>query len=161
MNSGSTLQSLKALSVGEAEFCAVVKGVQVGLTLRPKIMDLGTSRKVDMQSGSSTSNFLTDRLGAGPRTKHIDSGYFWVQQRVQEGDLSEKLCRCWNEASLCFCTTANIASLQDWYSTDHGSHTPLQGAPGIAHLLKRADVGGAEQTIVITGHEHRDGCKNK
>ena len=31
---GSTLQSLTALSVGEAEFCAVVKGGQVGLSLR-------------------------------------------------------------------------------------------------------------------------------
>ena len=37
VKSGSTLQSLTALSVGEAEFCAVVKGGQVGLALRSKI----------------------------------------------------------------------------------------------------------------------------
>ena len=34
VKSGSTLQSLTALSVGEAEFYAVVKGGQVGLSLR-------------------------------------------------------------------------------------------------------------------------------
>ena len=52
----------------------------------------------------------------------------------------------------------NIASMQDWYSADHGSHTPQLDVPGIAQLLKRAEGGGAEQTIVILGCEHRDGC---
>ena len=37
---GSTLQSLTALSVGEAEFYAVVKGGQVGLSLRSMYQDL-------------------------------------------------------------------------------------------------------------------------
>ena len=41
VKSGSTLQSLTALSVGEAEFCAVVKGGQVGLSLRSMYSDLG------------------------------------------------------------------------------------------------------------------------
>ena len=39
--SGSTLQSLTALRVGEAEFYAVVKGGQVGLFLRCIYQDLG------------------------------------------------------------------------------------------------------------------------
>ena len=39
--SGSTLQSLTAFSVGEAEFYAVVKGGQVGLSLRSMYQDLG------------------------------------------------------------------------------------------------------------------------
>ena len=37
VKSGSTLQSLTALSVGEAEFYAVVNGGQVGLSLRSLI----------------------------------------------------------------------------------------------------------------------------
>ena len=40
--------------------------------------------KVGILSDSSTANSLTDRLGAGPRTKHIDTRYFWVQERVQD-----------------------------------------------------------------------------
>ena len=39
--------------------------------------------KVDIQSDSSTANSLTDRLGAGQRTKHI-------QERGQDRDLSIK-----------------------------------------------------------------------
>ena len=90
MQSGSTLQGLTALSVGEAEFYAVVKGGQVELSLRSMYQDLGIPMKIEMQSESSTANSLTDRLEAGQRTKHIDTLYFWMQERVQDGDLSIK-----------------------------------------------------------------------
>ena len=90
-------------------------------------MDLGIPMKVEIQRDSSTSNSLTDRLGAGPQTKYIDT-HFWCtrassrwRSQYQEGAHSEKLCRCWNEASLCFQCYSNIASLQDWCSTDDGS----------------------------------------
>ena len=43
VKSGSTLQSLTALSVGEAEFHAVVKGGQVWLSLRSMNQDLGSN----------------------------------------------------------------------------------------------------------------------
>ena len=76
VKSGPTLQRLTALSVGEAEFDAVVKGGQVGLPLRSKYIDLGIPMKVGIQSDNSTANFVTDRLGAGPRTKHIDTRFF-------------------------------------------------------------------------------------
>ena len=90
LKSGSTLQSLTALSGGEAEFYAVVKGGQVGLSLRSVYQDLGIPMKIEIQSDSSAANSLTDRLGAGQRTKHIDTRYFWIQERVQDGDLSIK-----------------------------------------------------------------------
>ena len=60
-----TLQSLTALSVGEVEFYAVVKGGQFGLSLRSMYQDLGIPMNIEMQSKSSTANSLTDRLGAG------------------------------------------------------------------------------------------------
>ena len=90
VKSGSTLQSLTALSVGEAEFYAVVKGGQVGLSLSSMYQDLGIPMKNEIQSDSSTANSLTDRLGAGQRTKHTDTRYFWIQKRIQDGDLSIK-----------------------------------------------------------------------
>ena len=90
VKSGSTLQSLTALSAGEAEFYAVVKGGQVGLSLRTMYQDLGIPMKIEIQSASSAANSLADRLGAGQRTKHIDTRHFWMQERVQDGDLSVK-----------------------------------------------------------------------
>ena len=56
----------------------------------------------------------------------------------------------------------NIASMQDWYSTDHGSHTPLQDDWMIARAGDGAGDGAAaqKQQIVNAGGEHRDGmCK--
>ena len=90
VKSGSTLQSLTALSVGEAEFYAVVKGGQVGLSLRSMYQDLGIPMKIEIQSDNSSVNSLTDRLETGQRTQHIDTRYFWIQERVQDGDLSIK-----------------------------------------------------------------------
>ena len=90
MKSGLTLQSLTALSVGEAELSAVVKGGQAGQSLRSTYQDLGTPMKIEIQSDSSTANSWTDRLGAGQRTKHIDTRYFWIKERVQDGDFSVK-----------------------------------------------------------------------
>ena len=97
VKSGSTLQSLTALSVGEAEFYAVVKGGQVGLAMRSMYQDLGIPMKIEIQSDSSTANSLTDRLGAGQRTKHIYTRYFWIQERVQDGDLNIKKLLAYSE----------------------------------------------------------------
>ena len=106
VKSGSTFSELDSiLSVGEAEFYAV-------------------PMKIEIQSDSSTSNSLTDRLGVGQRTKHIDTRYFWIQERVQDGDLSIKKVLTAKNCAVQYHN--NIASLQDWYSTDRGSHTPLQ-----------------------------------
>ena len=87
LKSSSTLQSLTALSVGEAEFLALVKGAAVGLMMKAVYADLGLDMWVNVQSDSSTAGALTDRLGAGPRTKHLDTRFMWVQERVQDEEL--------------------------------------------------------------------------
>ena len=56
VKSGSTLPSLTALSVGEEELYPVVKGGQVGLSLRSMYQDLGIPMQIEIQSDSSTSN---------------------------------------------------------------------------------------------------------
>ena len=53
------------MSVGDAEFYAVVNGGQVGLSLRSMYQYLGIPMKIEIQSGSSTANSSSDRLRAG------------------------------------------------------------------------------------------------
>ena len=106
--SGSTLQSLTATSVGKAEFCAVVKGGRVGFSLRSTYQDLGIPMKIEVECDSSIAIFLLDRWRAGQRTKHIDTRYFLMRERVPEDAHSEELRRCWNEAGLCFSTTTTV-----------------------------------------------------
>ena len=84
-------------------------------SLRSMYQDLGIPTKIEIQSDSSTANSLTDRLGAGQRTKHIDTRILldartssrWRLQ-YQESAYGEELRRCWNEASLCFSTTTTL-----------------------------------------------------
>ena len=84
----SSLQSVTALSVGESECYTAEKGGQVGLALRSIYQDLGIPMKVEKQSDSSTANSLPDRLGTGQRTKHTETRYLWIQEGVQDEDLS-------------------------------------------------------------------------
>ena len=111
----------------------MVKGGQVELSLRSIYMDLGIPMKVEMQSDSSTSNSLTDRLGAVPRTKHRDTRYNsgtrtssrWRPQ-YQEGAHRGKIVQMLERSQSLLQHHNNTASLQDLHSADHGSHTPLQ-----------------------------------
>ena len=100
VKSGSTLQSLTALSV---------------LSQRSMYPDLVIPMKIEIKSYSSTANSLTDRLGAGQRTKHIDTRHLWIQEIVLDGDLSikkvptaKKLRRCWIQVSLCLSITTTL-----------------------------------------------------
>ena len=150
VKSGSTLQSLTALSVGEADFYAVVKGGQVGLAVRSIYQDLGIPVNVEIRSDSSTTNSLTDRLGAGQRTKHIDTLKFLGTRTNQDGDLSIKkvltaefFCRCWNEASLCLSstTTLQVCRIGILLTMDPTLHYKMVG-----HPLTRAGTGRSTKT---------------
>ena len=90
----------------------MVEGSQVGLSLKSMYQDLGIPMKIEIQSDSWTANSLTDRLGAGRRTKHIDTRYLWIQERVQDGDISIKKVltakNCADVGSLCLDTTTTL-----------------------------------------------------
>ena len=116
-------------------------------------------------------------MGAGRRTKHIGTRYFWKQERVLDGHLSIKKALSAKNCADVGTKPApqhhnNTASLQDWYSTDHGSHTPLhdEGDEPLMYLVKgcspdidtetRRDHGktrAQKQTVVSVDSEHRDG----
>ena len=62
---------------------------QIGKPLSEIWIDASELDSIELSVGE-TENSLTDRLGAGKQTKHIDTRYFWIQERVQDGDLSIK-----------------------------------------------------------------------
>ena len=76
-----------------------------------------------------TVNSLTDRLEAGQQREHKDMRYFWIQEQVRDEDFSikkEKNCANVGTKPIFVSSLQQHCKLQDWYSTDHGSHTPLQ-----------------------------------
>ena len=119
-----------------------------------------------LKSGSTLQSLITN---------YIHTRYFWIQERVQDEDISIKTvltaknCAQMLERSQSLLQYYNnIASLQDWCSTDQGSHTPLQDDEQMMHLvrglqtlrsgdLERRQV-NRNRHFVDVDREHRDGC---
>ena len=130
VNSGSTLQSLTALSVGEAEFDAVVKGGQVGLSVRSMYRDLGIPMKIEIQSDSSTAGSLTDRLGAGQRKNNLTRGISGckneskMETSVSRRCLTAKNCADVGAKPVPASELRQHCKFAGLEEIDHGSHTP-------------------------------------
>ena len=93
--------------------------------------NLGIPMKIEIQSDSSTANSLRNRLQDSERSTfaRVTSGYkkeSKTETSVLEGAYSEEPARMLEQNQSLLQYYNNFASLQDWYSTDHGSHTPLQ-----------------------------------
>ena len=95
--------------------------------MRSMYQDLDLPMKIEIQSDSSTANSLTDLLGAGQRTKHIGMRYFWIQERVRDGDLSIMIYRknCADVGTKPVSASVLQQHCKFGISIDHGSHTPL------------------------------------
>ena len=85
----SNLQSLIALSVGEAEFYAITKGSAMGLSFQSILAELGLRMRVVIRSDSSSAGAMSSRVGVG-RNKHMQSKWLWVQDRIQQDHLKVK-----------------------------------------------------------------------
>ena len=77
------------LSSAEAELVALVKGGCEGLGMISLMRDFGDDSRssFDIFTDAAAAIAITQRKGVG-RTRHIDVGMLWVQQRQRQGDLS-------------------------------------------------------------------------
>ena len=83
----STNQAVIALSSGEAEYYAIVKGASVGIGIGNMLCDLGMDKKkVRIKTDSSAAVGIAHRLGAG-KVRHIEVNQLWVQEKVITGVL--------------------------------------------------------------------------
>ena len=83
----ASTQVLVALSSGEAEFYALVKGVCEGLGVRSLDGDLGGGRlNIFLNTDSSAAKGIACRRGVG-RVKHLEIRTLWVQDHVTKGDV--------------------------------------------------------------------------
>ena len=87
--SWSKMQGSVALSVGEAEYYALVKGAAEALGVRSLLRDLGVQATITIRTDSMTAKGIAGRKGIG-KLKHMDVRFLWVQDRVRGGDLTIK-----------------------------------------------------------------------
>ena len=79
----SNLQATEALSTGEAEFYASVKGTSCGLGSVSSTSDMGLSMSLGLETDAAAGKGIVQRLGAG-RIKHIETQYLWIQRIFYE-----------------------------------------------------------------------------
>ena len=74
LKSWSRTQGSEALSSGEAEFYAAIKGACEGLGIKTLLDDLGFQVKVEVIQDSTAAKGTASRAGIG-KIKHLDVGW--------------------------------------------------------------------------------------
>ena len=85
----SRTQKTVALSSGEAEMIAVVKGVSEGLGMKSLAADWGREYKLLGMCDSSAAIGIIGRKGVG-KIRHLDVGMMWVQDLRESGGFEVK-----------------------------------------------------------------------
>ena len=84
----SKTQATIALSSGESELAAVVRGATELLGLQSVFADFGLcNTRLALCSDATAAIGIVDREGLG-RVRHLATADLWVQQRVRSGELS-------------------------------------------------------------------------
>ena len=82
----SRTQATIALSVGEAEYYAMVSAAAEALGFRSLLRDLGCESKIRVWTDSAAAKSIASRRGIG-KIRHLDVKYLWVQEKTRKKEL--------------------------------------------------------------------------
>ncbi len=82
----NTTQTTIAMSSGEAEYYAAVRGGAEGLAFQSMCLDVGCSVVVRVHTDSTACKGVCNRRGIG-RIRHMDVALLWLQQKVLRGSI--------------------------------------------------------------------------
>ena len=78
----SSNQNVIALSSGEAEYYAALKGASSALGFQSMLRGLGMSGSITLFTDSSAARGIIHRAGLG-KLRHLETGYLWLQAAVK------------------------------------------------------------------------------
>ena len=78
----ASTQAVHALSSGETEYYAALKGACAALGFTSMLNDLGMKASVTLFTGSSAARGIIHRAGLG-KLRHLETGYLWLQAAVK------------------------------------------------------------------------------
>ena len=118
----SSTQKSIALSSGEAEFYALVKGGSIGMGISSMLSDLGirVDSRMHISTDSSAAKGICSRRGLG-KVRHIDVHQLWIQERVQKGDIVIKKVSGLENISDALTKHVEVSNMQKHLS-DTGQH---------------------------------------
>ena len=73
----ASTQAVHALSSGEAEYYAALKGACAALGFQSMLKDLGLKASVTLFTDSSAARGIIHREGLG-KLRHLETGYLWL-----------------------------------------------------------------------------------
>ena len=76
-----------ALSSGESELAAVVRGTTEALGVQALLKDFGIDVAISLKSDATAAIGIVKRLGLG-RVRHLSVADLWVQQKLRQGGFS-------------------------------------------------------------------------
>jgi hypothetical protein len=83
----ATTQTVVAMSSGEAEYYAAVKGAAEGLALQSVLSDVGVAVQVRVHSDSTACKGICNRRGIG-KIRHMAVPLLWLQDKVGKGEVT-------------------------------------------------------------------------
>ena len=83
----SCLQTLVALSSGEGEYYALIRGACTGLGIQSHYQDWMIDVPIQVYNGSSAARSVARRRGIGGRLRYLQTRHSWLQSRVALGHL--------------------------------------------------------------------------
>ena len=83
----SCLQTLVALSSGEAEYYALIRGACTSLGIQSLYQDWMIDVPIQIDSDSSAARSVARRRGIGGRLRHLQTRHLWLQSLVALGHL--------------------------------------------------------------------------
>ena len=128
----SSNQNVIALSSGEAEYYAALKGASSALGFQSMLQDLGMSTSVTLYSDSSAARGIIHRAGLG-KLRHLETGYLWLQAAVKAKKLQvRKVLGTENPAAL---LTKHLTTSDMWKNLDKLHMSSEEGRSKAVHLI--------------------------
>ena len=87
LKSWSRTMEVIALSSGESELAAVVRGTTEALGVQALLKDFGIDVAISLKSDATAAIGIVKRLGLG-RVRHLSVADLWVQQKLRQGGFS-------------------------------------------------------------------------
>ena len=120
----SSNQNVIALSSGEAEYYAALKGASSALGFQSMLRDLGIHTSITLYIDSSAARGIIHRAGLG-KLRHLETGYLWLQSAVKAKKLQvRKVLGTENPADL---LTKHLADADMWKHVEKLRMSPEDG----------------------------------
>ena len=122
-----------ALSRGESELAAVVKGATEAMGLQAGLKDFGHDVTLNIRSDATAAIGMVKRLGLG-RVRHLSVADLWIQQRLRQGGMTmSKWPGTRNPSDM---MTKNLGRADTERYCEYLSYKMLPGRPTVSPLRK-------------------------